>query len=61
MEPVEKPKWKNDMENLVIGSAFETDAKNYNTMRSMRSVLRKNGFDFQFKLGKGTLTVRRTA
>jgi len=52
--------WKHQMENLIIGDAFETDAKHYNTMRAMRSVLRKKGFDFQFKLGKNILTVRRT-
>jgi len=49
------------MTELEIGQAFETDASNYGSIRAMRSKLRLDGFDCQFKLGKGTLTVRRTA
>lgn len=53
--------WKNKMETLEIGQSFETDASHYNTLRSMRSKLRLNGFDFTFKIGKGRITTRRVA
>lgn len=54
-------KWTENMGNLEIGQSFETSTDNYTTLRVTRQRMRKNGFDFQFKLGKGTLTVRRTA
>jgi len=57
----ENNNWKKQMRELEIGQAFETDAANYGSIRAMRSKLRLDGFDFQFKLGKGTLTVRRIA
>lgn len=49
------------MENLEIGKSFETDAKNYGSLRAQRSKLRLDGFDFQFKLGKCLITVKRIA
>lgn len=55
-----KHNWTEQMENLEIGKELTVDAYYYSTFRVTRHRLRKKGFDFQFKLGKGLLTVRRT-
>lgn len=54
-------KWTSNMGNLEIGQSFETSSENYTTLRVTRSRMRKDGFDFQFKLGKGLITVKRIA
>lgn len=58
---VSKPRyWSSEMSKLEIGSSFECHEEFYTSMRGLRNKFRKKGFDFQFKLGKGILTVRRT-
>ena len=49
------------MKRLEIGQSWILESDYYQTATEVREILRLSGFDFQFKLGKGTLTVRRTA
>ena len=49
------------MRSLKIGSELEYSSEKYTQARVVRKRLQKKGFDFQFKLGKGILTVKRTA
>lgn len=45
---------------LQIGQSWIIESDYYTTALEVREILREKGFDFQFKLGKGILTVRRT-
>lgn len=54
-----KNNWKKRMTDLSVGNEFSTKSKNYGSLRAMRSKLRLEGFDFTFKLGKRTITVKR--
>jgi len=50
-----------ELRDLEIGSELQYNSEKYTQARVVRSRLKKKGFDFQFKLGKGILTVKRTA
>ncbi len=55
----EKHDWKNRMTNLKIDELFKDNSEHYGSIRAMRHKLRKEGYDFTFKIGKGIITVKR--